>query len=822
MKAYTSCKTYRFLALALMTIGCLAQTPTISSLSRFGGERGKEHEITFSGKNLQTAEQILFHKPGIAATKFEPIADKGEQVKVTIKIEAAAEPGEVPFRLRTRKGLSAVRTFHIGHYPDVEEAEPNSEIAAAQTIPMNCTVNAVVKNEDVDYFKVDAAKGQRITAEVVGIRLGHFMLDAYVAILDMNRFELGSSDDSPLALQDGVVSVLAPEDGQYLIQVRESSYRGDDRAAYRLHVGTFPRPLAVFPMGGKPGSEIDFRFIGDPGGAFQQKMKLGELKDVFPVLATKDNQLAPSPNFVRVTDLTDVYEKAEPHGDRGKSQVVEPEAPLAINGVLETAEEDDWYRFKAKKGQVFEVNAYARRLRSPLDSVINLYHAKDGKSIAGNDDFQNQPDSYLRFTVPEDGEYDIRIKDHLGKGGPDFVYRIEISPVVAALAFNQPEFEPNTQIRQAIQIPVGGRYSTVFSVKRSEFDGELKAWFENLPPGVTAQLPAVIQKDVTTVPVVFIAAPDAPIGGALARFKGELIDKNRKVAGGYTHMTTLVYGQPNNTTYYGITVDQLEVAVIEPPPFEIELVQPKSPLVHGGTKFLKVIAKRKEGFDEAIKVKMLFKPPGVNSSSEITIAKGKSAASYRVSAGGGARTWKIAVIGQADAGGGRVYAGSNFIDLEVASPFVNGKIEMVATERGLPVEVVCTLNQLRPFDGEATLVLSGLPAKCATEPQKITKDTKEVIFPVTTAPDSPLGQHKSMFCTVTITQNEEPVLSSIAGGSVFRLDPPPPPKKKPPPKVAKVELAAAPPAPKPKKRLSRLEKLRLQKQEEMKGGGAER
>lgn len=809
------------LALAgCLTVQSYAQTPLVSSMSRYGAERGKEHVITFNGKYLQTTEQILFHRPGIAATKFEAVEDKGVQVKVTIKIEADTAPGEVPFRLRTRHGLSALRIFHIGAYPDVDEVEPNSEIGQAQTVPLNCTVNGICKREDVDYYRLDARKGQRISAEIFGVRLGHFMFDPYLAILDKNRFELAASDDHPLALQDGVVSVIAPEDGQYLVQVRESSYQGDDRCAYRLHIGTFPRPSAVFPMGGKLGSEIDVTFIGDPAGPFQQKIKLGELKEVFPVFAIKDNQLAPSANFLRVTDLHEIYEKADAHGTRAASQVIEPELPLAINGVLQKEAEQDWYRFKAKKGQAFHVNAYARRLRGPLDSVINIYHSKDGKHITGNDDFQSKPDSYVKFTAPEEGTYDIRIKDHLGKGGDDFVYRIEISRIEPKLSFSLPTFERNSQVRQAIQIPQGGRFSTLFNVKRTDFEGDLKAWFENLPAGVRAHIPAVIPKDTTTVPVVFEAAADAAIGGVLARFKGELIDEKRKISGGYEQVTTLVYGQPNQTTYYDVTLRQLEIAVIEPPPFSIELVQPKAPIVHGGTKYLNVIAKRKEGFEDAIKVKILFKPPGVSASSEISIAKGKTEGRYRLNASrGGDRDWKIAVVGQSTVGGGRVYAGSNFVDLQVATPFVNGKIEMVAVEQGQATDVVCTLEQLKPFEGEATLTLAGLPAKCTTQPVKITKDTKEVVFPVTTEKDSPKGQHKSMFCSLTITQHGEPVVSSMAGGSVFRLDPPPPPKKNPPKVVAKPKPSA--PAKKPEKRLSRLEQLRLQKQEQMKTGGGE-
>ena len=81
--------------------------------------------------------------------------------------------------------------------------------------------------------------------------------------MDSRRFELASSDDAALIWQDGFASVVAPEDGTYLVQVRESAYAGTDACLYRLHVGNFPRPTATVPAGGKFGETIDVRLIGD-------------------------------------------------------------------------------------------------------------------------------------------------------------------------------------------------------------------------------------------------------------------------------------------------------------------------------------------------------------------------------------------------------------------------------------------------------------------------------------------------------------------------------------------------------------------------------
>ena len=93
------------------------------------------------------------------------------------------------------------------------------------------------------------------------------------------------------------------------------------------------------------------------------------------------------------------------------------ELPLALNGRLEKPGDVDFFKFDAKKGQVWEIECYARRIGSPVDPVINIYKADKASRWCGNDDARGQ-DSYLRWQVPEDGDYYIRIADHLSQGGP--------------------------------------------------------------------------------------------------------------------------------------------------------------------------------------------------------------------------------------------------------------------------------------------------------------------------------------------------------------------------------------------------------------------
>jgi hypothetical protein len=304
-------------------------------------------------------------------------------VKVLVRVAPDCRLGEHVAQVRSASGISEFRTFFVGPYPAVAEVEPNSLFEQPQPIEMNVTVEGVIENEDVDYFLVEAKQGERISVEVEGLRLGAVLFDPHLAILDRRRFELASADDSPLTYQDAALSILAPEDGHYIIEVRDASYGGNANSRYRLHVGNFPIATAVFPAGGKRGEPTEVTFLGDPAGPIPRSIPLpAEPRSSWAVHAEDETGIAPTGLPFRLFAHGNAFEQ-EPNDNLDSATPVE--LPLALNGVIEQEGDVDVYRFQAQKGQVFEVECYARRLRSPLDPVINLY-APNRRGLAGNDD----------------------------------------------------------------------------------------------------------------------------------------------------------------------------------------------------------------------------------------------------------------------------------------------------------------------------------------------------------------------------------------------------------------------------------------------------
>ncbi|HLN28881.1 MAG TPA: PPC domain-containing protein [Gemmataceae bacterium] len=793
----------------------LAASPSLGSILPRGGQRGTQTVLYFNGGRLSDTKEILFYYPGITVTKLEVVNDG--QVKAAVKIAPDCRLGEHAVRVRTASGISELHTFFVGALPQIDEKEPNSEFTAPQKIPLNVTVNGVIDNEDVDYFSFEAKKGQRVTAEIEAMRLGETLFDPYVAILDMKRFELAASDDAPLLGQDAVASVVIPADGTYVVQVRESAYGGNGACRYRLHVGTFPRPTAVVPAGGKLGEEVEVTFLGDPAGEYKQRFKLpATYQEKFGIFAQDASGISPSPNPFRLSEFGNVIE-VEPNDTH--AQATPAELPCALNGVISKAGDIDYFRFKAKKGQIFDVHCYARRLGSALDSVMVLSHFNGG-GIVGNDDAIG-PDSYFRFTAPEDKEYVISVTDHLGKGGPNYFYRIEFTPVKPKVVLSIPKVALFSQERQTIAVPRGNRYAALISGARGDFGGELVIGAEGLPKGVTVHSENMAA-NLDVVPVLFEAAPDAPVAGTLANIVAHHADPAQKIHSAFSQLVELVTGPPGQSVYWTHTVHQAAVAVIDEVPFKIRIVEPKVPLVHNGSMNLKIVAKRKKGYNEAITIVPLFNPPGVGSASSVTIPAGQNEVLFPINANGGApvRKWKYVVLGVANVGNGPIWVASQLATLEITPPYVAFAMERAAAEQGRTTELFCKVQQQTPFPSSAKVNLIGLPAKVTAPELQITKETKEFTFKLNIDKTSPAGQHRNLFCQVVIMQNGEPIVHNV-GSSELRIDVPLPPKQNEAPKAPAPAVAAKKPEP-PKlaaqKRLTRLEQLRLEQEEREKAG----
>ncbi len=820
---------HALVAMTIVATPVMAVSPTLRIMKPVGGRRGTDVVVTLTGQRLADTRDVLFYQPGIRVTKID--SAKEGQVTATFQIDPDASLGLHDFRLRTASGISPLKTFSVGVLEEVTEVEPNNDFARPQPIAMNVTVNGVADNEDVDYYAVKAKKGDRISVEVEGIRLGLTLFDPYVAILNSKRFELGSSDDSALIWQDGFVSVVAPEDGTYIVMARESAYAGNAQCLYRLHVGNFPRPTATVPAGGRVGEALTVRWIGDVLGETTTRLTLPTNTDRnFGLIAHDDRGTAPYPNAFRLSTFGNTIE-SEPNDVHSKATSFTP--PAALNGVIGSSGDVDAFFFKATKGQTYDVRVFARQIRSPLDSVLSIA-TKGGSRVAGNDD-TGGPDSYLRFVAPKDGEFIVSVTDHLKKGGPDYTYRIEMTPVAPKLTLST----PNESLRRgtqtmAIAVPRGNRQAILLNASRSDFRSALALAASDLPAGVKFEADTMTAGNAT-LPVLFTAEAGAPVAASLAHLTGKPVDPPLEIPSEFTSTAELVLGQ-NNVPFWTRTVETLAVAVTDESPFSIDLIEPKVPIVRGGSMNLRVVARRKPGFTAPIAVALLWNPPGLASKADMIIPEGQNEATILINANGGAElaTWKIVANGtytepppapttpappgavRRNVRGGRLTVSSGFAKLTVAPQFLTLKFDSVSVEQGKEVSMGVKVVNAVDFDGEAKVTLIGLPNRVTTEPATITKASTVLVFRLKTDAASPPGDSKNLFCQVVITRDGEPILHNLGTGRL-RIDAPLVKKiagstaNKPTVAQASVKPVAGTSGP-----LSRLEKLRLESRERAK------
>lgn len=779
------------LLLLVLSLPVWAGTPTLTNLLPPAAQRGQTVDVTFYGERLHDVSSVLFHTQGIQADGLaNHDKDKNKRVTATLIIAPDAPLGEHQVRLVTKTGVTEMITFYVVDRPVVKELsdEPtkngnrfkqSTSFDAPQPIDLGAMLLGRTESEDVDYFAVDLKKGQPFSAEVIGMRLGRGFTDSHLAVFDASGKQVAECDDTLRHRQDPVVSFITPADGRYVLAVRDSGYEGSNNNWYLLNVGEAIAPKLVYPLGGQPGQKVKLKMLGDPGGSFVQEVALPSQADNdYELVADYKGLRSLSGLPFRVNDLRNVIEDAEVKNNSMPDAMKRAAStlPIAFNGIIERPGDLDYYRIQLKKGQQVRFRCYARSMGSPLDSIVNIFNAADNKHLQGNDD-QGGSDSVVVFNVPADGDYLVRVRDHRDRGGADYVYRLEATFAEPNLSTAITRYDRNRpQSRQAIALPQGNRIAALVSVNRTRVGGDLSAEIEGLPAGVSYQGHGPGEQG-NLMPVVFEAKPDTAVGVVLADIQAVAQPKGdsaEQVRGGFRQVTPLVIANPNRTEYHFTTLDTIPVAVTEAIPFKIDVVQPKAPLVHGGKQKLQVKLTRAEGYDEQVRLYMLYRPPGIGAPGRIDINKTDVDGVYEIDANTSVPTrgWPMVIVGNGNQGGGAVWASSQLFTVRVEEPFVKGSINSAKTLRNKTVDLVVDLEHLRDWQGEGELNLLGLPAHATAQPIKIKPGQEKATFKVVVPENTPPGNHKSLMCELTIQVHGEAVIHRFGQGGRLRVDRP--------------------------------------------------
>jgi hypothetical protein len=159
--------------------------------------------------------------------------------------------------------------------------------------------------------------------------------------------------------------------------------------------------------------------------------------------------------------------------------------PVIVNGRIQAAGDVDVFAVTGRPGDQIVAEVTARRLGSPLDSVIELTDAA-GARLAVSDDvadrgaglITHQADSRITVTLPAAGTYYLRIGDLQRKGGAEYGYRLRVGAP-------QPDFD--VRVTPA-EINAGAGTSVVLTahaIRKDGFAGDIALSLKDAPPGFT-------------------------------------------------------------------------------------------------------------------------------------------------------------------------------------------------------------------------------------------------------------------------------------------------------------------------------------------------
>lgn len=776
-----------FVAAVIGTPLLQAAPPSVERVSPAAGQQGTSFQITVVGAGLQNAVEAMIYSPSLLCERLEPKSDN--ELVLHLKAAADCSPGMHALRIRSPEGISELHVLGISKLPVINETESNDGVEDAQPVPLNTTVVGTIEAADIDSFRVTLRKGERLSVEAEAMRSGGALLDAVLNIMSPSGEWLAAVDDTPLRRQDPVASITAPVDGEYIVQLHESSFEGDESSRYSLHIGTFPSPMFVYPAGGQSGQTVSVTFGGDARGLIRSDLMPDQKSPGTTAVFCEDNGQSSATGLpFRISPFGNVLEQ-EPNNEKAEVVSAPSALPIALNGVLQEPGDIDCFRIRAEAGQQFNVEVFAGRLGSPVDTLLEIQQL-DGTVIAVSDDGISH-DSQTTVTFPESAEYVVQVTDKRGNGGDGSFYRVEISPFSPALTTFLSRPNRLSQERQSISVPRGNRVVTFLAVQRSGFSGDVHLVASGLPAGV--ELPgALIPTDRFWVPMVMAASADAPLSGALIDIEASGNNGQQSVTGHVRQIVDLV-GASADQLFLAAEVDRLAVAVVEEVPYSITLASPATSLAPDGTLDLQVVASRTEEFSGALEVSFPFLPPWVDGPDKIIIPAGQTTAVYTLHAWPKAvpRTWQICAETRAAANAAgseesgdseergrlrrkpmaRTAVASNLVDLTIQSSPVAGQIGVVVAEQGQPQQLSCSLDRSGELPESMTAVLEGLPNRVTAEIVQISADDNTINFELKPESSSPTGNFPDLMVRLTGTMNGQNVSWRIGRGGSLRIEP---------------------------------------------------
>jgi hypothetical protein len=168
----------------------------------------------------------------------------------------------------------------------------------------------------------------------------------------------------------------------------------------------------------------------------------------------------------------------------------------------------------------------------------------------------------------------------------------------------------------------------------------------------------------------------------------------------------------------------------------------------------------------------------VQSEPTVTIPEGQSEGQIHLNADSNAKpgTWQLAVTasttgGSYYLGAGRTRFATNFINLNIAEPYVALKNHPAAVRRGGTAQIEWDVEHKKPFTGEAEAILLGLPKGISVVGVSLLKaGAPKLLFTISASTDALMGQYKELACELIVKEHGQEI-HQRSGKGILRVDP---------------------------------------------------
>lgn len=481
-------------------------------------EAGADKTPAAKGKDKATLETIEKIEDRMREYVNRPACTSiSSLVYLEVTVAPDAEPGPRELRLTTPRGVSNPMAFHVGQFPETarkpmktsdfqvlgkeelaQRKRPEEEVEARITVP--CVVNGQIASGEVNYYRFEAHKGQRLVFSTLARQLVPYIADAVpgwfqpvLTLYDADGKEVAYNDDYRFK-PDPVLYYEVPKDGEYVFTITDAIFRGREDFIYRVTVGETPFVTSIFPLGGKVGTAPTFEMKGWNLDATEPVLPATDAAAGVHFIAArnKDGIVSNLVPFALGT-LPECVEK-ESNNDPSNAQKVK--LPIVVNGRVDRADDCDVFEFGGRAGQTVVAEVFARRLDSPLDSVLRVTNAQ-GEVLALNDDHDSpasglnthHADSYLTGKLPADGKYYVHLGDAARNGGDAYGYRLRISAP-------QPDFALRIVPSSVALRGKNPTNLTVYAIRKDGFTDTIKVGLKDPPQGFSAA-PVSLSKNQT-------------------------------------------------------------------------------------------------------------------------------------------------------------------------------------------------------------------------------------------------------------------------------------------------------------------------------------